>query len=52
MTLHLSGLKLPVEQLLRRAGELTNPAQPVMYRSDAEALKSLRALAVPFNAQN
>ena len=45
VTLHLSGLKLPVEQLLRRAGELTNPAQPVMYRSDAEALKSLRALA-------
>ena len=52
MTLHLSGLKLPVEQLLRRAGELTNPAQPVMYRSDAEALKALRALAVPSNAQN
>ena len=52
VTLHLSGLKLPVEQLLRRAGELTNPAQPVMYRSDAEALKSLRALAAPSVAQN
>ena len=46
-TLHLSGLKLPVEQLLRRAGELTNPAQPIMYRNDAEALNSLRALPTP-----
>jgi SulP family sulfate permease len=43
ITLHLSGLKLPVEELLRRAGELKNPEQPVMYRTDAEALKSLRA---------
>ena len=52
VTLHLSGLKLPAEQLLRRAGELTNPAQPVMYRSDGEALKSLRALAASSVAQN
>jgi SulP family sulfate permease len=44
ITLHISGLKLPAEQLLRRAGELCDPAQPVMYRTDAEALKSLQAL--------
>ncbi|WP_210544715.1 SulP family inorganic anion transporter [Rhodoferax sp. PAMC 29310] len=44
VTLHLSGLKLPVEVLLRKAGELENPDQPVMYRTDAEALKSFHDL--------
>jgi sulfate permease, SulP family len=44
ITLHLSGLKLPVEQVLRRAGELSNPTQPVMHRTDADALKALQPL--------
>ncbi len=52
MTLHISGLKLPVEQVLRSAGELINPLQPVMYRSDAEALRSLRALPTRPDALN
>jgi SulP family sulfate permease len=52
ITLHLSGLKLPVEELLRRAGELKNPEQPVMYRTDAEALKSLRAWKAESVARN
>jgi sulfate permease, SulP family len=47
VTLHLSGLKLPVEKILRKAGELNTPEQPVMYRTDAEALKSLQALEEP-----
>ncbi len=44
ITLHISGIKLPVETALRRAGEL--PAGPLlrMYRTDAEAMLALRAL--------
>ena len=45
ITLHISGIKLPVEQALKRAGEL--PANPLlkMYRTDADALQALRQLA-------
>jgi SulP family sulfate permease len=44
ITLHISGIKLPVEQALKRAGEL--PANPLlkMYRTDADALQALRQL--------
>ncbi|HEY9208019.1 MAG TPA: SulP family inorganic anion transporter [Acidovorax sp.] len=45
-TLHLSGLKLPVEQVLRRAGVLEPGAGLAMYRTDAEALGALRQLPV------
>ncbi|MFZ3124911.1 MAG: SulP family inorganic anion transporter, partial [Acidovorax sp.] len=43
-TLHLSGLKLPVEQVLRRAGLLEPGAGLAMYRTDAEALRALQQL--------
>jgi SulP family sulfate permease len=45
ITLHISGIKLPVEQALKRAGEL--PAHPLLktYRTDADALQALRQLA-------
>jgi SulP family sulfate permease len=45
ITLHISGIKLPVEQALKRAGEL--PANPLlkMYRTDTDALQALRQLA-------
>ncbi len=44
ITLHISGIKLPVEQALKRAEEL--PANPLlkMYRTDADALQALRQL--------
>jgi sulfate permease, SulP family len=46
ITLHLSGLKLPVESMLRRAGELpTEDARLRLYRTDAEALSALKAEA-------
>lgn len=41
-TLHLSGLKLPVERVLRRAGLLEPGAALALYRTDAEALRALR----------
>ena len=45
ITLHISGIKLPVEQALKRAGDL--PAHPLLktYRTDADALQALRQLA-------
>jgi len=45
VTLHISGIKLPVETALRRAGELNDSPQLKMYRTDAEALQALRQLA-------
>lgn len=42
--LHISGLKLPVESLLVRAGELPPSPWLKTYRTDAEALAALRAL--------
>lgn len=44
ITLHISGMKLPVETVLRRAGCLHNHALLKMYRTDAEALEALVAL--------
>ncbi len=44
ITLHISGIKLPVETTLRRAGELRDGPLLRMYRTDAEALAALRQL--------
>ena len=44
ITLHLSGLKLPVETVLRRAGELPEGPLLRLYRADPEALAALQAL--------
>ena len=44
ITLHISGIKLPVETTLRRAGELTEDARLRLYRTDTEALQALREL--------
>lgn len=44
ITLHISGIKLPVETALRRAGELGEGPFLKMYRTDAEALQSITAL--------
>ena len=43
-TLHLSGLKLPAEQVLRQAGLLTPASGLALYRTDAEALIALQHL--------
>lgn len=43
--LHISGLKLPVEQVLRRAQVLVPGPQVRMHRTDAEALRELRPVA-------
>jgi sulfate permease, SulP family len=49
ITLHLSGIKLPVEAVLRRAGALDEGASdpPLLrtYRTDAEALAALHLLS-------
>ena len=45
ITLHISGIKLPVETALRQAGELGDGPLLKMYRTDAEALQALRQLA-------
>ena len=45
VTLHISGIKLPVETALRRAGEWPqDTAELRSYRTDAEALQALRQL--------
>lgn len=44
VTLHISGIKLPVEQVLRRAGALREDALLQMYRTDTEALQALASL--------
>jgi sulfate permease, SulP family len=43
VTLHLSGIKLPVETMLRRAGELPDSRWLRLYRTDTEALLVLQA---------
>lgn len=43
ITLHISGIKLPVEQVLRRAGALQEGPLLRLYRTDAEALHALAA---------
>ncbi|PUE34281.1 SulP family inorganic anion transporter [Limnohabitans sp. Jir72] len=45
ITLHISGIKLPVETALKRAGELPQSPLLKMYRTDADALHALRQLA-------
>ena len=42
-TLHVSGLKLPAEKVLRQAGLLESTGGLAMYRTDAEALLALQA---------
>ena len=44
ITLHISGMKLPVETVLRRAGCLEPHDKLRIYRTDAEALAALQAL--------
>ena len=44
ITLHISGIKLPVETALRRAGELQDSPYLQLYRTDAEALQALAQL--------
>jgi SulP family sulfate permease len=44
ITLHISGMKLPVESTLRRAGALRNDPLLKMYRTDGEALAALQGL--------
>ena len=44
ISLHISGMKLPVETVLRRAGCLQANAGLHMYRTDAEAIQQLRQL--------
>ncbi|MDP4732767.1 MAG: sodium-independent anion transporter, partial [Limnohabitans sp.] len=44
ITLHISGIKLPVESTLRRAGELAEGPNLKLYRTDAEALQALPQL--------
>lgn len=46
ITLHLSGMKLPVEAALRRAGLLADTPYLKVYRSDTEALAQLSQLSV------
>ena len=45
ITLHISGIKLPVETTLRRAGELAEGPYLQLYRTDADALQALKGLA-------
>jgi SulP family sulfate permease len=44
IVLHVSGIKLPVEQVLRRAGVLDDSPLLRLYRTDAEALAALQAV--------
>lgn len=45
IALHVSGIKLPVEKVLERAGALAPSPLLHMYRTDAEALEALAAIA-------
>ncbi len=47
VTLHISGIKLPVEKALRQAGELRENPGLRMYRTDTEALQALGQLEPP-----
>ena len=46
-TLHLSGLKLPVEKVLRRAQVITDESGLRLYRSDTEAIHALQQAHYP-----
>ncbi len=43
-TLHLSGIKLPVEQVLERAGVLVPGPRLCTYRTDTEAMNALQGI--------
>jgi SulP family sulfate permease len=43
--LHISGIKLPVETMLRKAGALGEHPLLHMYRVDADTLTALSALS-------
>lgn len=45
--LHISGIKLPVERVLRRAGCLQDSPHLALHRTDAEALAALRRQGGP-----
>jgi SulP family sulfate permease len=47
ITLHISGMKLPVEEVLLRAGQLQGDKQLRLYRTDAETIASLSAPPAP-----
>ncbi len=47
ITLHISGIKLPVETTLRNAGELQDTPLLRLYRTDAEALQALTQRGTP-----
>ena len=47
VTLHISGIKLPVERVLRKAGALYEDPLLKMYRTDAEALQAFAKLQAP-----
>ncbi|KQO12317.1 sulfate transporter [Acidovorax sp. Leaf76] len=49
-TLHVSGLKLPAEKVLRQAGLLEPGSGLAMYRTDTEALMALQQLSRPAGA--
>ena len=44
--LHISGIKLPVENALKLAGELGLESHVILYRTDIEALHALSALTI------
>ncbi|MPN10554.1 hypothetical protein SDC9_157849 [bioreactor metagenome] len=44
-TLIVSGLKLPVEQRLERAGALAKDSHLTLYRTDSETLAALKTHA-------
>ena len=44
--LHISGIKLPVENALKLAGELGLESHVILYRTDIEALHALMALTI------
>jgi SulP family sulfate permease len=45
ITLHISGIKLPVEKVLRRAGALDDGPLLRMYRTDVDALQAFGRLS-------
>ena len=45
ITLHISGVKLPVERVLLRSGHLRAGAMLRLYRTDAQAIQSLRQIS-------
>jgi len=52
ITLHLVGIKLPVEQLLRAAGHLDDAQGLRTYRTESEALQALPMLEDPRAGQS